>query len=101
MLKSFNQGSTLPADFKQIILKTEGQLPRFFSDPSVCVCLQVDSFFVFLVDLGCPGDRFGGHFGVLEHPEAPNGTTETQRERQGVIWCEQKRMSGSHGASPF
>ena len=32
-----------------------------------------DSFFAFFVDFGCPGDHFGGHFGVLEHPEAPKG----------------------------
>ena len=25
------------------------------------------------VDFGSPGDNFGGHFGVLEHPEAPKG----------------------------
>ncbi len=41
--------------------------------------------FVCFVDCRCPGDHFGGHFGVLEHPEAPQGTTETQRERKGTI----------------
>ena len=29
--------------------------------------------FAFFVDFGSPGDNFGGHFGVLEHPEAPKG----------------------------
>ncbi len=56
MLKSFNQGSTLPADFTQTYIKKNiGNCCVFFSDPSVCVSPE------------------GGHFGALEHPEAPKG----------------------------
>ena len=72
MLKSFNQGSTLPADFTQHYIKHIGNYRVFFSDPSVCVS-PGGYFLAVFVDVGCLGDHFGGYFGVLEHPEAPKG----------------------------
>ncbi len=46
-----------------------------FSDLSVCVSPGGQCVFVVFVDFGCPGDNFGGNFGVLEHPEARKGHT--------------------------
>ena len=72
-MKSFNQGSTLPADFTHNYIKDIGELSRFFVRP---VCVRVSPggcLFVFFVDFGSPGDHVGGHVGVLEHPEAPKG----------------------------
>ncbi len=82
VLKSFNQGCTPPADFTHNYITSRGNY-HVFSDLSVCVSGRYlcDVF----VDCGCPGDNFGGHVGVLERPEAPKGTTETQRERNGAI----------------
>ncbi len=39
-----------------------------------------------LIDFGCPGDHFGGHFGVLEHPKAPRITPWIPRCLLGAIW---------------
>ena len=65
----------------------EKNIVPFWSTFSICgVFLNVVCyFFAVFVDFRCPGDYFGGHFGVLERPEAPKGTTETQRERKRAI----------------
>ncbi len=87
MLKSFNQGSTLPADFTQPSIKKRGNYRvSFFRPVCVCVCLRGDIFVAFFVDVGCPGDHFGGNFGVLEHPEAPRITPWIPRCLLGAIW---------------
>ncbi len=69
MLKSFNQGSTLPADFTQNYIKNIGN-DRVFVQTRVS-----PGGYIFCVFCGFWVSRghFGDNFGVLEHPEAPKG----------------------------
>ncbi len=82
------------------------KLSRFFSSGlSVCVCVSPGEYvFCFFVDVGCPGDHFGDHFGVLEHPEAPRITPWIPRWLLGAIWvifCTFRRRKASPLLSTF
>ena len=83
MLKSFNQGSTLPADLTHNYITNRGNYRVFFLQACLCVSLG-DSFLHFLSISGVPGT-------ILEvilvsgstpkHQKAPQRPRESESER--------------------
>ncbi len=73
VLKSFNQGSTLPADLTENSYGKHRGSYRVFFHTRLCVCVSGGRYFCFFVDVGRLGSNFGGQFGVWEHREAPKG----------------------------